>query len=40
MGIVSLEKTNTLGFSSTAVPDTLHCTIESSKIKVLETQYT
>lgn len=40
MGIVSLAKADTLGFSCTAVPHALHCTIQSSKIKVLETPYT
>lgn len=37
MGIV---KVDTLGFSCTAVPHALLCTIQSSKMKVLETQYT
>lgn len=39
MGIVSLEKVDTLGFSCTAVPHALHCTIQPSKIEVLQTPY-
>lgn len=40
MGIVGLENVEALGFSCTAVPHALHCAIQSSKIKMWETQYT
>lgn len=39
MGIVSLEKVDILAFSCTVVPDVLHYTIQSSKIKPFKNQY-